>query len=168
MVNSSKNNHHISLYETIRSTCLFLTVTAILISPPFTVNAKIYKWVDEQGNVHYGAEKPVDAEAERIRIEKQPIFGGEYSEDGENKDEENNKAEENKPEKVQERLEGEAIISKKEKAKLCQQAKSRVQSIQNSGRLRAYDEKGNSRILSDKERNKRLAGAKANVKEYCR
>jgi hypothetical protein len=168
MVNSSKKIHHTNLYDTIRSTCLFLAVIAILVPLPLSVNAKIYKWVDEQGNVHYGAQKPEDAEAERIKIKEQPTFGGEDAEEEESKTEKDNAEGEKKPEKAQERLEGDAVISKKEKARLCKQAKSRLQSIQNSGRLRAYDEKGNSRILSDKERNKRLAAAKNDVKEYCR
>lgn len=168
MINSLRKTRLINPRENIRDLCLFLATIAILISLPLTVNAKIYKWVDEQGNVHYGSERPANTRAERMRIKEKPIFGGEYSDDVKNKDEEKKKGEEKKPEKVQERLEGDAIISKKEKTKLCKQAKSRVQSIQNSGRLRAYDEKGNSRILSDKERNKRLAGAKNNVKEYCR
>jgi len=167
MVNSSKNNRHISVYEIILNACLLVTITAILITHPSAINAKVYKWVDDQGVVHYGSEKPEDAEAERVKIKQQPIFGGEDGKPVKDKDNKDKKEEDKKPAKVEERLEGDAVISKKEKAKLCKQAKDRLQSIQNSGRLRAYDEKGESRLLSDKERNKRLAEAKDQVKEYC-
>lgn len=168
MVNSSKKNHHISLYEITRNTCLFLTMISMLMFTPLATNAKIYKWVDEKGNVHYGAEKPENAEAERVKVKIKPSFGNnEEAMEEKTEAEGENKDKSKKAEKPKEQLEGEAIIPKKEKAKLCKQSRERLKNIQNSARLKARDENGKLQILSKKERDKRLAGAKNDVKEYC-
>jgi hypothetical protein len=167
MLNSMKKIHLIGLCKASRITALSLTVVLTIvmaITLPLSTHAKIYKWVDENGKVHYGAEKPADTKAERIKVNIQPATSTDKSDaDESNTDGKDGEKSEKKPE----RLEGDAIIPKKEKAMLCSKAKARVKSIQNSGRLRAYDEKGQSRILSDKERNKRLSSAKKDVKEYC-
>ncbi len=40
--------------------------TVILFSSAAALAGKIYKWTDVEGNVHYGSEKPADADAEKM------------------------------------------------------------------------------------------------------
>jgi len=44
----------------------FLTISLLLLIQPSY--GEIYKWVDAQGNVHFGDRKPEDASAERIEV----------------------------------------------------------------------------------------------------
>jgi len=50
---------------------IWLAIVALVTTlgaAPSTQAAKLYKWVDEQGNVTYSEKKPPDAEAETIRL----------------------------------------------------------------------------------------------------
>ena len=56
-------------------------------SPPtaFSVSAKIYKWVDEDGQVNYGQQPPTGVEAEAVSVHAAPPSaksGGSSSNDG--------------------------------------------------------------------------------------
>lgn len=49
-----------------------LTLT-LLMSIGSVVNAaKVYKWVDENGQIHYSSNKPVNQEAETVKLKKGP------------------------------------------------------------------------------------------------
>jgi hypothetical protein len=143
--------------------CLFIQ------SPSF---AGVYKWVDENGQVHYG-EKPMSADAEKVTIRQNETtkprtlkkVKDEADKDtaAENPDSKDGEETANKtPEPV------EPTISKKEKRKLCNQAKSNVAAITSRGRMREINEKGEYNYLSDKQRQQRLAAAKKQQREYCR
>ena len=46
-----------------------LLLLALLVLLSLGAYSQVYKWVDEEGNVHYGDSPPDDADAERIHIE---------------------------------------------------------------------------------------------------
>ena len=129
--------------------------------------AGVYKWLDENGQVHYG-ERPMNADAERIKIRqnettKPRIAKKAEDEDGKNPDgKDDKKTAEKAPEPV------EPTIPKKEKRKLCAQAKSDIASISSRGRMREINKKGEYNYLSEKQRQQRLSAAKKKLREYCR
>ena len=44
------------------------------------VDAEVYKWVDEEGNVHYSDQPPLDAESERVQLDYTTGSNGDPSE----------------------------------------------------------------------------------------
>lgn len=125
--------------------------------------AGVYKWVDENGQVHYG-EQPVGSGAERVTIRKntttkpRAIKKDDESADAKNTD----KSSEQKTEAK------EVEISKKEKQKLCNEARSDIAAINSRGRLREINAKGEYTYLSDKNKQQRLSAAMKKQSKYCR
>lgn len=148
-----------------------LSFTAVLLIMLHTSSfAGIYKWVDENGQVHYG-EKPVGSEAEEVtirqntttkpRINKKDEEG--TGEDGkESSTTEGNEDTEKAPEPK------EVEISKKEKRQLCNEARSDVAAINSRGRLREISATGEYTYLSDSQKQQRLSAAKKKMSKYCR
>ncbi len=142
----------------------------LLIQSPSS--AGVYKWVDENGQVHYG-EKPMGADAEKITIRqnettKPRVFKKAEDEGDKNSATENPDGKEDKEKAKQTAEPTEPTISKKEKRRLCNQAKSDIASIISRGRMREINEKGEYSYLSEKQRQQRLAAAKKQQREYCR
>ncbi|MBE9564864.1 MAG: DUF4124 domain-containing protein [Proteobacteria bacterium] len=143
---------------------------ALLITLHTSSFAGIYKWVDENGQVHYG-EKPVGAEAEKVTIRQNTTTKprvNKKDEDATGEDgEENNTAEGSEDtEKAPEPKEVE--ISKKEKRQLCNEARADVAAINSRGRMREISATGEYSYLSDGQKQKRLSAAKKKQSKYCR
>lgn len=139
---------------------------------PLSVTAGVYKWTDKDGNVHYGSQRPADAQAEKLKIEtSKPLSQPPETK----KDKPAEKAEAEKeaaptePAKAkQPEPPKEPVLSRKQKKQLCSQARQRLAAIESRGRLKATDEKGNVRHLTDAERSSRLKEARGDVGKYCR
>ena len=56
---------------------LFLILTVTLLPAAFA--GKVYKWVDKDGNVHYGAEKP-NTGAQELNVKSKPSSSSDTSE----------------------------------------------------------------------------------------
>lgn len=132
--------------------------------------AGIYKWTDDEGVVHYG-EKPGNTSAEKIDIRqnettKTRVPKAKKADENENPEAEGTEQTTAEPEKPAEPVE--PAISKKEKARLCQEAKSDYATIISRGRLREINKKGEHIYLSEQQRQQRLAAAKKKQGEFCR
>ena len=139
----------------------------ILSSVIFTsaVNAKVYKWVDENGQVHYG-ENPGNTQAEQVQIRTNETttpraIDASKVDYYEGKDKSKKEAETTAPPE-------EPKMSKKEKRKLCNEAKSDLAAIMSRGRVREIDEKGEYTYLTEEQRQQRISAAKKKQKEFCR
>ncbi|MFV9614920.1 MAG: DUF4124 domain-containing protein [Gammaproteobacteria bacterium] len=145
-------------------TSIFLASFCLFIQPP--LYAGVYKWVDENGQVHYG-EQPGNTGAEKITIRQnettkpRPI----------NKAEED--AAESDPNNTDKQTEKfgeweEVPPSKKEKRKLCNEAKSDLTAISSRGRMREINEKGEHVYLTEQQRQQRISAARKKQQEFCR
>jgi hypothetical protein len=137
-------------------TVIFLALFCIVIQPP--LYAGVYKWVDENGQVHYG-EHPGNTDAEKVTIRQnettkpRPIKQSEEDTD-----------------KQTEASGGwvEVPPSKKEKRKWCNEAKSDLAAINSRGRMREINEKGEYIYLTEPERQQRISAAMKKQQEFCR
>jgi hypothetical protein len=124
------------------------------------VYAKVYKWTDANGQVHYG-EQPGNTNAETVTIRQnettkpRPIKKVD-------KDSEDETSAAKEPEMV------EVKIPAKEKRQLCQQAKGDVEAINSRGRMREINAKGEYIYLSEEQKQARISAAKKRIKKYCR
>jgi hypothetical protein len=128
---------------------------------------KIYKWTDAEGNVHYGSEKPADTEAEKMKVDtsKTGVDRGAEALD-KLKQEVDDEAERIKQEGVPEQPPV-ASLPTREVKRRCQAARQDLATIQARGQLRERDEQGNTRYVSDKEKQQRIKAANKQIREYC-
>jgi hypothetical protein len=127
----------------------------------------IYKWVDEQGNVHYSSEKPVDAPVESVHVntEKTGNVAGQQALATEQK----KIADEAKAIKEKGIPASPPVpsLSAKDIKQRCQQARSDLANIESHGQLRIQDDKGNLSYATDEVKQQRIAAAKNAIREYC-
>jgi len=151
-----------------------MILPCFLVSSPGAYGG-VYKWVDAEGKVHYGSKKPADASAERLNIDttpspaKTPDKTADKTDTKDAKDAKDKTKDGKKEEKPAEPKKDEPPkISKKEKRRLCKQARQNKASIESHGRIRETDEKGNTVYLTDKTKKKRLVQANKLIKKHCR
>jgi hypothetical protein len=136
------------------SLCLFLQSTAY---------AEVYKWVDEKGQVNY-SDHPGNTEAEQVTIRDNETTKPRIikkAEADENNSKDKNTAEESvklEPPK----------ISKKERRRLCNEAKNDIAAISSRGRMREINKKGEYIYLSEQQRQQRLSTARKKQAKFCR
>lgn len=128
---------------------------------------KVYKWVDKDGNIHYSEQKPVNQEADTLRIkEHKPAPPAaetqQAQDDSETVDDE---------QAAQQRAEAEQSLAAADRVnqqKLCQQAKANRDALNASVRVSRIDpETGEQVRMSDDERVKALQKAQQTIKKYC-
>jgi len=135
---------------------IFLAAFCLFIQPP--LYAGVYKWVDENGQVHYG-EHPGNTGAEKVTIRQNETT----------KPRPINKTEEDAGEQAEEAGEWvEVPPSAKEKRKLCNEAKTDLAAINSRGRMREINEKGEYVYLTEQQRQQRISAAQKKQREYCR
>ncbi|MDH5629955.1 MAG: DUF4124 domain-containing protein [Gammaproteobacteria bacterium] len=128
---------------------------------------KIYKWVDENGKVHY-SDKPVNDKAETVNIDtKQP--------DPQSQQKAQQRAIQQK-EKALTQLDGEAgkkRVQQRQEQKQkkveqdCAKAREGLATLQEQVRIYSYDDNGKPVFMSDEERAEEIKRLKIGIKENC-
>ncbi len=160
------NIYHLSTYRGYLLSVLLITA----IFTPWLVTAGIYKWTDENGNVHYGGQRPADATSERMKIKTGETPYGDETTAKDKKDKAKLKPGEKKEEKKAQASKPPEPpkISKKEKKRRCAEARQNLATIETRGRVRVKTEDGSSRHLTPKERDKRVATERKEVSKNCK
>lgn len=147
---------------------LIAMVSTVLLAAPVAVLAgQIYKWTDAEGNVHYGSQKPADVAGEQVRVDtsRTGVNRGADALD-KLKQQADDEAQRIKEEGIPEQPPVPSL-SRNEVKQRCQTAKQDLATIQARGQLRERDEQGNTRYVSEKERQQRINHAKKQIREYC-
>ncbi|MCW8901817.1 MAG: DUF4124 domain-containing protein [Gammaproteobacteria bacterium] len=130
---------------------LLLSTLMILAS---SASAGLYKWIDNDGNVHYSQKPPRDQQFKRL---KAPAAAPENSkplyQETKLKDKAGNIV-------ATETAKNEQI-----RATNCENAKNNLSSYQRSRRIR--DKDGNVKTLDDNERSKQIENAKQAINDFC-
>ena len=156
-----------SLHSNSRTTlALRWLLLVLLLVISLSSSAEIYKWVDENGNTHFG-DKPPNQAAEEIEISTKATVDDDMEERRQKQqrllevfDEERQEKKAKKAEQKQEEI--------KRKAK-CSEARKYLQEVKDAGFL--YNDTGdpnNPEILSNAEREKTTAKAQARVERWCK
>ena len=154
---------------------IFLNISIILISffiSPMST-ASIYKWVDADGTVHYGAQRPADAPSEKIKVQRHaPQKTSTYKRPGEKTTEEENAdtAKEDAESKTEQEPEKkiESSAEKKRRLAACSQAKKNLATMQSVGRIRSQDKDGNTAFLSQPQKEGRMKRARDLISTHCK
>lgn len=133
-------------------------------------HAEIYKWVDAEGNVHYGQQRPRDADAQKLDIQqeptttfhsgkKEPVKADDTPQDGDQQP-----AEEPA---VQEEKKVETPAEKKQRLEACARARKSLATMESIGRIRSKDAEGNYTYLSQQQKEAQMKQARDLIKKYC-
>ena len=112
--------------------------------------AQIYKWTDEEGNVHF-TDKPVEGDAERVAIRSRRTDAERVQATIDARAEAARKAEEAAAAAPAGPTEEELQAIAAERAKKCQTYRERLQRFVQSRRIYREDENGERVYLSDEE-----------------
>ena len=132
---------------------------------------EVYRWVDENGVVHFVDQAPEKQDAEIISIPESPDINTETSAEpapdstGETADPQPTLAQQIRDERAAKRRETEE--SAKKKAKNCTAARNAVSQLEPSPRVNVTHEDGTVTRMDDNDRLERLSEAKAFVAEHC-
>lgn len=128
---------------------------------PFAAHAQVYRWVDEQGKVHYGERPPTGAKASPVQDELAAPPGAAAPKAA---------PDASQQERDFQRRRVECEQKEAEKAKQqCERERSRLAQMRNVRRIQSgVDEKGNLRYMSDAERADAIASQEGAVARACR
>lgn len=139
-------------------TAIPLLLTCLLASP--FAGAEIYKWVDENGRMHFSDSPPGEGrQAEEVKIKTQSVDmeGARRSSDRFTQPKSNVRSEREQQRQAQ---------AQAQKNRACQQLWNRILKV--SGPVRFLDEDGKEVRVSEQERKEREARLRKEYKERCR
>ncbi len=137
----------------------------------FNALAGLTKWVDSQGVVHYtDGPPPPNVKAQNLNAPSTSAGIPAASSPAAPKTIYEQEAEMNKEKKAREEAAQKAAKKQQEdaqKQQACEQARSQLQTLQNSPRVVTYDANGQPSYLDDTQRQQRIEEAQAAVSNYC-
>ncbi|MEE9253617.1 MAG: DUF4124 domain-containing protein [Pseudomonadales bacterium] len=143
----------------------------LFLALPFLLGAEVYRWVDEEGVVHFSERPARNTTAERISVSSgagirrapaptalaEPTTGTDSLT--------------TKQQALQDQLNQQASTRLREIAKTrgknCEIAQSRFDDLTQYARIRIRGDDGEYRVLSEEDRVSEINQAKANVVEFC-
>ncbi|MCS3902955.1 molecular chaperone DnaK (HSP70) [Methylohalomonas lacus] len=141
------------------------SILALLMLNTPVLATNMYKWTDEEGNVHY-TQNPPPEDAQGVRMDPPADVDTEQAREELQRKQEKLEAMEQQREQAREEAEKE-----QERAALyeknCRLARERLQRLENSGMVRAIDEDGNMSRIGPEEQAERINEVKEKVKKYC-
>ena len=145
----------------------FTFACAALLAGGFAVAGEIYKWTDDEGNVHY-EDRPVAAsDLERVNILSRSTDNSavqaRVDAHRESRAVADQVAEEAPPEMTREEIRKE----REERAQKCQQYRDRLEAFLRSQRLYREDDSGEREYLGEDEIMAARARVEGQIKEYC-
>ncbi len=150
---------------------LFLVMIFALTASLTSQAGKVYKWVDENGNVQFSqfppnTDKEGEQKAEQINVKTQKSMNA-----GQSKQKLETMRQKLLESSVDRNTENEQDKLDKEKAELmaknCDKAKQRLRDLENNGRIYKTLENGERHWFDAKERMQSIKAARDQVKEFC-
>lgn len=144
--------------------CLLLIVLSANV---FNAGAEVYKWIDAQGNTHYGERPPTAGSADSVTIRKGPSAPDPVL------DRYRDRQQKYLDVLQQEREEKKEQDKKKEQEnkqlqRRCLRARDRLRSYQSAGGIYEIDKQGNRVYLDQKAREKTISELEKDLRKYCR
>lgn len=125
-----------------------------------SANAAMYKWVDEEGNVHYSQKRPETKEYKKIKKQATPKSAGQPLYQGSNTAPGKNTKPANKAIAEKETAKNEA-----QRQKNCAGAKQNLEAYQIYRRFK--DKDGNAVRIDDAERDKKIKESQEAISSFC-
>ncbi len=144
-----------------------LAAAALLVMAPVeSSSARLYKWVDEYGNVTYSERKPPGQQAEEIRVRTAPASPSQANEqlDSMRDKTENQRKDREFASTAASENQKEVEVFKKN----CEIARQNRRVLENSSRIQSKDGEGNNYFLDSKEIQAKLQQTMKQIQLYCK
>lgn len=142
---------------------LFLTV-------PLLTQAGVYKWIDQDGNIHYGDNPVTSQPSVEVRIDDSatvPYFGGDEQMSREEKRERLLQSmAEDRLEKAEQREKQKAL--KQENRAKCNRYRDQMRHYERASALYKLNENGERVYMSNSDRARATRDLQVKIKKYCR
>lgn len=149
-----------------------LTIAALLgalLTTP-VMAAQYYKWIDENGVTHYSeTPPPVTAKnTSEVKVQtKSPSGAAAATESLQKQREAVSKSLSEREKAATQEATSSTKVNKAEYAERCKQYKSNLEAMESHGRVTETDSKGEKRVLTDEEKNKRMDETRRQIKAFC-
>lgn len=130
---------------------LLLTIIMIFAS---SASAGLYKWVDDEGNVHYSQKRPRDKQFQRLKAPPPAPEGSKPLYQSTKLNDKSNDA-----------VASESAKIEKIRASNCTQAKKNLNIYKLYSRIR--DKDGNLTVINDNVRAQKIESAKKAIRQFC-
>ncbi len=144
-----------------------LAAAALLVMAPVESSvARLYKWVDEYGNVTYSERKPPGQQAEEIKVRAAPVSPSQAEEQLDSMKDKTDT-------QLKDRRFARTAASEEEKEveifkKNCEIARQNRRVLENSSRIQGKDGQGNNYFLDSKEIQAKLQQSMKQIELYCK
>lgn len=146
-------------------TGIFITIALACVTVT-TVAGEVYRWVDENGVVHFGDRAPEQGDAEKVAI--QPSSGVHVAPDSEPAApyaEQKSAAQQRRDERAEVNQENQ--VRAEVTSEICTQARNVVAQLEPSPRVNVTHEDGTVTRMDDNDRLEKLGEAQAFIEENC-
>ena len=136
---------------------------------PLVVNASVYKWVDENGKVHYGDQPKTSQPTVEMKVDDTapaPSYSGDELSREEKRERLLQSMEEDRADKQEMREKQKAV--KEKNRQRCNRYRDQMRHYERASSLYKLDKDGNRVYMSDGERARATKNLQANIKKYCR
>ncbi|WP_373387341.1 DUF4124 domain-containing protein [Pseudomonas alcaligenes] len=141
---------------------MILACSVLLALSTGATAGQIYKWVDAQGNVHFGSQPPEGQQAAEVNPNiTQPKLNSEK------KPQAAAPAEDSEQESIDAKVKEDVAKQEAERKKYCESVRTNLSQLQNNPRVR-IEEKGEVRRLTEEERQARIAETEKAIAENCK
>ncbi len=152
------------------STMIFIATFALWV-PDSAAKNEVYRWVDENGVIHYGDQVESPANAERVEIqrdlnrENQAAPDPATTVDTQQAEPQPSYAQQLRDERAQKRAEATEVAQETEEA--CEKVREMVATLEPSNRVMVTGEDGSVSRMDGEVRVQKVAEGKAFLDEYC-
>jgi hypothetical protein len=147
-------------------TCMKHLIILFLFLTCNSYAAGIQKWVDENGQVHYGDSPPTQVTTESIRISRPPSNPGKTLPRINSNSEA--KADDQQAQPAAKQPAAAPEPSAEQAKQFCEQARKDLVTINRSNRLRLKLADGTTRFMTDEEISARREQTQADIDRYCK
>ena len=148
-----------------------LSVLALSLSLAGTGVAGIYKWVDEDGKIHFGDSPPAEQGAEAVKTAPGPnaedVQRSREKLDSLLKQQKSSASKRAREEKEQRKEQQASKREKEIRGQRCLTAQKNLQNLRWADGVYRVDEKGDRRFLGNKSRTEEIERARKQVEQYC-
>lgn len=150
-----------------------LTLTILLMFTSLALAGKIYKWVDENGQIHYSSQKPPNQTVETVKVSKGPKVPEpaptEPAEEGAAPSAAEQLAEQDAQDAADEVAAREQLAEadRINRRKQCELARQNLAALNATVRVTRTNEQGEVVRMTDEERVNALKTAQQAIRQYC-
>lgn len=151
-------------------TCTALALSIVLSLPLPASAGKLYRWIDEQGVVHFTDTPPPDAQATPLNRRPATGYSPERPDDALQPWQEREKAFQERREQIQSEREKARQEAERTRAvgEQCDRLARQIRALESGVRMSRPGEQGERVFMSDAERAAELERSRARQREHCR